>query len=215
MEINEKPIHTLLFDLDGTLIDSKDIIIKAAYETVLQYQLNEITYQDLQARFGMDLGTYLVEKLLHKDEVHAFFLAEKEKEYSHSLLFPHVKEGLQQLVEHHFQLGIVTNQRRQLVEKVMQHHEIDQYFDTIITKDDVSKGKPSPEPIHLATKKLSANPAHTVMVGDTLFDSQAAESAGIPYILLDYYEHQHIDQWHMFPNLIDYLIPRKEAHHEQ
>lgn len=209
----DKPIHTLLFDLDGTLIDSKDIIIKAAYETLLHYQSNEITYQELQSKFGMDLGTYLAKRLPER-EAQQFFVKEKEKMYIHSPLFPNVKEGLSQLAEQ-FQLGIVTNQQKQLVEKVMQHHEIIPYFDKIITKDDVRKGKPSPEPIHLAIEKLSANLEHTILVGDTLFDSQAATAAGIPYILLDHYAHQDNTRGHMFPKLLDYLTPKKEAQYEQ
>lgn len=199
------PIHTILFDLDGTLLDSRDIIIEAAYETVQHYQPNRITYEDLLLHFGMDLGNYLSNTLIEKEEAKLFFTKEKSKKYMYSPLFPKVKDGLQQLKEQKFQLGIVTNQQTELVGKVLQLQGIAHYFDIVITKESVINAKPSPEPVQLAVEKLSAEKEHTIMVGDTLFDLHAAQSAGITCLLLDYYGHA--ESTNMFQQLLDYLIP--------
>lgn len=200
------PIHTILFDLDGTLIDSKEIIVKAAYQTAQHYQANIIRYQDLEHHFGMDLGQFLASNLSEKEGAKVMFTNEKAKQYMFSPLFPNVKNSLKQLREHSFQLGVVTNQQKDLAEKVLDHHGICELFDIIITKDDVKEPKPSPAPILLALERLPANPENSMMIGDTAFDSLAAQAAGIPCILLDYYD-THADPERIFQQLLDYLIP--------
>jgi pyrophosphatase PpaX len=98
-----------------------------------------------------------------------------------------VKEGLQQLKLSGYKIGLVTNKQRNLVFKSSQFRSIANLFDTIVTVDDVTIGKPSPEPIIKAIHILEVRPKQVVMVGDSRYDVLSAHAAHVKSAVLDWY----------------------------
>ncbi|MBM7571346.1 HAD family hydrolase [Aquibacillus albus] len=186
-------LTTILFDLDGTLLDSRENIVDAAYETVQKYNPDSLTYQEVLDHFGLDLAHHLSKIIPDKEVVQRYFITKKRESYHRNPLFPYVSEGLKQLSNKGFRLGIVTNQQRDLVIKVLREKGMEDMFDVIVTKDDVPYIKPSPEPIKLTMEKLGVDTANVWMVGDTLFDLLAAKRAGVPCVRLNFYEDAELD----------------------
>ncbi|WP_018930582.1 HAD family hydrolase [Gracilibacillus lacisalsi] len=207
-------INTILFDLDGTLLDSRETLVKAAYQTVQEFNPNTITYEELMRHFGSDFSLYLTKLLPKQHEVKSFFIKEKAKYYHTLSLFPNVLEGLKRLHGKKFQLGLVTNQQKELVEQVLKENGIDEYFSIVITRNDVKRSKPSPEPILQAIKKFRSNRQEVLMVGDTEYDYLAAKRAGIPCVLLNYYESKE-EANGIFNKLVEQLISGGEAYAKQ
>jgi phosphoglycolate phosphatase-like HAD superfamily hydrolase len=76
-------------------------------------------------------------------------------------------------------LAVVTNSRRSAVEPVLRRWNVHQYFEEILTIDDVSNGKPDPEMIHKAINSLNLSPSDTYIIGDSRADVNAGKNAGI------------------------------------
>src|SRR5690606_36683940 len=100
---------------------------------------------------------------------------------NHDLLvteFDGVFESIQALHEKGYKLGIVTTKMRNTVEMGLKLTKLDQFFDVVVTLDDVQHAKPDPEPIYLALKQLGADPEQAIMVGDNYHDILAGKNAG-------------------------------------
>ncbi|GGB53921.1 pyrophosphatase PpaX [Virgibacillus dakarensis] len=173
-------IHTILFDLDGTLIDTNELIIASFEHTFHHYgkpfsrekaiefigpPLKESFQQIDPAQVNAMIATYREHNLQHHDE--------------YVTAFPYVVETLTRLKKHGLQLGIVTTKMRHTVNKGLKLTAIDHFFETIITLDDVTHAKPHPEPIVKAMSNLSAQPETTLMVGDNSHDIEAGQNAGV------------------------------------
>jgi len=94
-------------------------------------------------------------------------------------MYPQVAETLQDLSESYFKLSIVTNSRRGHVRPVLKRWAIEERFEALVAIDDVSKGKPNPEPIHRALQGLKVPPRQAWMVGDSPVDIEAGKAAGV------------------------------------
>lgn len=92
--------------------------------------------------------------------------------------YPEFLETLAEIRQSGFKTGIVTNSRRVTVEPILARWGILDTFEVIITIDDVSNGKPDPEPVHHAINKLNVSPSDTFFVGDWDTDVHAARKAG-------------------------------------
>lgn len=173
-------IHTILFDLDGTLINTNDLIIESFMHTFNQYGLN-FTHEEIitfngpplretfhsidQERAEEMIATYREHNLFHHDE----FVTP----------FPYVLETLQELKKREFELGIVTTKMKKSVEKGLAVTGLEPFFKSIITLDDVSHAKPHPEPVLKAMKELHGEPKSTLMIGDNSHDIEAGHHAGV------------------------------------
>ncbi len=183
-------IKAILFDLDGTILDSKDSIIDAVYKTVEKYSQKKITYKDIEARFGEAFDKFI--ELLapaRKEDIMESYLAHVENHHDELVsLFPNVKKILKQLKEQGIKLGIVTNKQRTLTIRALKLFNIEHLFDTIITLDDVKASKPDPKPILKAINDIKIDHEHVLMVGDTIFDIKSAQNAHVKVAILDWYK---------------------------
>lgn len=177
----QKPLKAVLFDLDGTLLDS--------------FSLHYSAYEVMFAHFGiaMDkdkfLGSYSPNWYLTYE---AFGLAEEHWEAANTLwlkeadgyapeLFPGVGEMLDVLAAK-YKLGIVTSGSRSRVVKEIARLNIVDYFAAVITAEDVSRPKPDPEGLHLALARLSYSPDEAIYVGDAYADFEMSRAAGVRFI---------------------------------
>lgn len=173
-------IDTCLFDLDGTLINTNDLIIASFLHTLNHYYPGRYTKKDVIAFIGEPLEVSF--QRVDPDRVKE--LCEHYRRYNlekHDELvkeFPNVNDTLKTLKEKGYKLGIVTTKRRETVNLGIRLTKIEPFFDVIVTIDDVKRPKPAPDPVRLALEKLGSKPEQAVMIGDSPFDIEAGRSAG-------------------------------------
>ncbi|MFA1819183.1 pyrophosphatase PpaX [Virgibacillus oceani] len=172
-------IHTILFDLDGTLIDTNDLIMASFEHTFRHYELT-FSREEIMA-FN---GPPLVETFRKIDLERANEMIETYREHNlfvhddYVKAFPNVVETVKVLKNDGFQLGVVTTKMRKGVNKGLALTGLNQLFDTIITLDDVKHAKPHPEPVIKALEALKATADTALMVGDNYHDILAGKNAG-------------------------------------
>ena len=181
-------IKAVLFDFDGTLIDTNELIFESyriAFRAVLD---REIDMEEILTLYGKPLFSSLMKygeagKRLY--EVYREF-----NENNHDTIakpFDGVFDGVKLLRDSGFLIGIVTSKRLHMVnrgiEKIL---NLDGMFDVIVTPDDTEKTKPDPEPVLYACNKLNILPNEAVYVGDSVFDMQAGAAAGTKLCAVKY-----------------------------
>lgn len=186
-------IQALLFDLDGTLLDSRDAVIDAVAYTAEQYAPGHFSREELLARFGESFDDFLAAVAQaagvpdKKEVLQKYFAYVREHHDQHVKLFPFVREGLEKLQAAGFELAIVTNKQREFTLVCLELAEIAHLFEVIVTVDDVSRGKPSAEPVQKALRELLKQPDQAMMIGDSRYDVLAAVGAGVQSVVLEWY----------------------------
>jgi pyrophosphatase PpaX len=172
---------TVLFDLDGTLIDSGEIILSSfrhATQTVLE---REIPDEVLAAAVG---GSNIYEQMRAFDEERAEELVRVYREHNEPLhddlvAFEGIERVLERLKGEGRQLGIVTAKRRRTVDLAFAILPLERYFDAVVTAEHTEHHKPHPEPVLTALERLGSKPAAAAFVGDSPFDMGAGKAAGV------------------------------------
>ncbi|MEK3911863.1 pyrophosphatase PpaX [Paenibacillus sp. FSL H7-0331] len=178
-------IHTVLFDLDGTIIDTNELIIQSFLHTFEGITEQPVTREHIIPNMGRPLieqmkffsGRDSVGDLVHK---YRTFNIEKHDELVTE--FTGVRETLGKLHVAGIKMGIVTSKVRITSEMGLRLCGLYDYFDTIVTVEDVKWPKPDPEGIRKALKELDSDAEGSVMVGDSHYDIEAAHNAGIPAV---------------------------------
>lgn len=173
-------IHTILFDLDGTLIDTNELIITSFLHTFEHYKL-PMTREETLAFIGPSLKDTFDNVDPEKTEEMIQVYREHNLQHHDNFVeaYPYVVEALKRLKEANIKLGIVTTKMRTGVNMGLKLVGLEGLFDTIITLDDVTHEKPHPEPVIKAMNELDANAASTLMVGDNIHDIAAGQNAGV------------------------------------
>ncbi|MBW7477668.1 HAD-IA family hydrolase [Paenibacillus oenotherae] len=177
-------IRTILFDLDGTILDTNDLIIESFIQSLQDIVPQPFGREDIIPSMGQPLP---VQMQLFSGQEEVSHLVAMYREINLRLHddyvkpFPGVQEVLARLHAHGIQIGIVTTKMRLTTERGLRYAGLYDYVapQGIITIDDVANPKPHPEPVRLAVEALGADPATTIMVGDSTVDMESAESAGV------------------------------------
>jgi pyrophosphatase PpaX len=173
-------INTILFDLDGTLIDTNELIIQSFLHTLEKYYPNQYKREDVLAFIGPPLYDTFVamdkERVQEMIDTYRAFNHEKHDELVKE--YETVYETVETLHEKGFKLGIVTTKVRSTVLMGLKLTKLDRFFDCIVALDDVERAKPDPEPIFKALSILESSPQETIMVGDNYHDILAGKNAG-------------------------------------
>jgi pyrophosphatase PpaX len=173
-------IRTILFDLDGTLIDTNELIIASFLHTFEHYNY-QFSRQEIIEFNGPPLfDTFCSINPEKAERMVETYRTHNMNEHDHYVkVFPYVEETLQQLKAKGIKLGVVTTKMRQAVAKGLAITQIGDYFDTVITLDDVNKPKPDAEPVLKAMAELNADTTSTLMVGDNSQDIQSGHNASV------------------------------------
>jgi len=172
----------VLFDLDGTLIDSGPIILASMQHSVRTVLGREVAYEELAATVG---GQGLVAQMRELDPERVEELVEAYREHNDPLhdtleAFAEMVEVLPLLRSNGRRLGIVTAKRHRTVALALDRFpELAAQFDVIVGYEDTERHKPDPEPILAALARLGTEPAEAAYVGDSPFDIAAAKGAGV------------------------------------
>lgn len=178
-------LTSLLFDVDGTLVDSGDAHVYSINETMKELHLPSIEKEKVLQLIGSPTSV-IYEKTAAtsglREQFDSVFRKKMYQEGGVDLLkpYPNAVEALKSLKAHSFKLAIVTNKRRHttmlFLDKVGMPSSI---FDAFITSEDAKRPKPNPESILRALDVLQAPRELAAMVGDTSMDVAAAREAGI------------------------------------
>lgn len=179
---------TILFDLDGTLIDSTDAILNSFQGAFKALGLTSKNNEEIKNLIGYPLEQMF--RMLYPDKVNLskeFVLAYREiyaQIYlEQTTLLPKAKEALE-LGSEIADLGIVTTKGGKFTPILLDYLRVKKFFKTLITLEDITNPKPSSEPIILALKRLNKTQENAYMIGDTILDIQAAISANITPLAL-------------------------------
>ncbi|HEX9141102.1 MAG TPA: HAD-IA family hydrolase [Gaiellaceae bacterium] len=171
----------VLFDLDGTVIDSGAIILASMRHAAREVLGVEVPDEQLMAAVGGP-GLEAQMQALSPDraaELVTVYRAHNEPLHDELTCCAGMDEALVQLKDEGRRLGIVTAKRRQTVELAFARIPIEHLFETVVGGDETKKHKPDPEPLLLALERLGAVPDDAVYVGDAPFDVKAAKAAGL------------------------------------
>lgn len=176
--------QAVLFDLDGTLIDTNHLIVQSFLHTLEVHTPGQYTEKDILAI----MGEPLLEQMKRFDQKQAEKMVETYQQFNvtkHDELvreFPKVRETVQALSDAGFKLGVVTNKRRKVVEMGLRRYGLDRWMKTVICAGEGIPPKPEPDMIQKALSDLQVSPESALMVGDTRFDVLAGKRAGVDQV---------------------------------
>ncbi|MFI8687937.1 pyrophosphatase PpaX [Rossellomorea sp. NPDC077527] len=174
-------ITTILFDLDGTLINTNDLIISSFLHTLNHYYPGQYEEKDVHPFMGPPLEESFGELNPEKMEEMCAHYRAYNHEHHDSLVteFEGVYETVQTLHQHGYKLAIVSTKVRDVVLKGLDLMNLRPFFEVIITLDEVENAKPHPEPIEKALIALGSSPDEAIMIGDNHHDILAGKNAGV------------------------------------
>lgn len=179
----------ILFDFDGTLVNTNDVILASWQHTYRHYLGHEMPVDHITSCFGEPLLLTMerefpgVDPQESADVYRQFQLENADKLVT---IFPGIKELLADLKAAGYVLGIVTSRTRESALRYMDMFAITSYFSDLVTCDDTTVHKPNPEPILLAMSKLGASAEESIMIGDSPFDIKCANNAGVDSVMVNW-----------------------------
>jgi len=194
----------ILFDLDGTLIDSTEAILESFHHSFDFHKLSRKDDEEIKALIGYPLDIMYENLGVEKGVISEIITTYKEHYRDISTqkteLLKNAKEAVE-LAKEFATLGIVTTKTGHYSKVLMEHFNIMHHFDVLIGREDVQNPKPHAEPIMKALEKLDTKNKEIWMIGDTKLDLIAAQAANVNSIgVLSGYDK--IETLKMFTNVI-------------
>jgi phosphoglycolate phosphatase len=172
----------ILFDLDGTLIDSTDAILDSFHHSFDFHKLSRKEDEEIKALIGYPLDIMYENLGVQKSVIAEIITTYKERyrviSTQKTTLLQNAKEAVE-LASQFATLGIVTTKTGRYSQVLMEHFEIMHHFDVLIGREHVQNPKPNAEPIIKALEKLDTKNREVWMIGDTKLDLLAAKSANV------------------------------------
>ncbi|MFN2316498.1 MAG: HAD-IA family hydrolase [Gemmatimonadales bacterium] len=177
------PISTVLFDLDGTLIDSIRLIIDSYHHTLATHGLPPRSDEEWLAGIGTPLTVQFSQWTDDADGMAALVATYREYNLAHHdsrvSAYPGVVDMIHVLTQRQLRLGVVTSKNVAGARRGLRLIGIEETMEVIIGADDVTRPKPDPEPVMMAMERLGVSPDTTVYVGDSLHDMHSGRGAGV------------------------------------
>ncbi len=176
-------IHTVLFDLDGTLIDSVRLILDSYHHTLAAHGLPPKTDEEWLRGVGTPLTVQFAEWRDDPGTLEALIATYREYNLKHHdqmvRVYPGVVEAVREIREAGVRTGLVTSKNRRGALRGLTLVRLETMMDVLVCSDEVTNPKPHPEPVEKAMGLLGADPATTVYVGDSIHDMQSGRAAGV------------------------------------
>lgn len=205
-------VQAIVFDLDGTLVDSAEDLRVALNKLLGELGLRPIGGNEIKGMIG-DGVLKLVERGLvaangdpqQKDVLLPRFLEIYQANPATSTrCYPGVPETLEALRRKNFRLAVVTNKPVFATKKILEALSLAAFFPVVVGGDSVQQRKPHPAPLLEAARQLGVDVGHLLMIGDNIHDVEAAHAAGMPCVAVSYgYHHRPPSEFNA-----DHLIDR-------
>lgn len=182
-------INTVIFDFDGTLVNTNDVIVEAWQHTYRLYKGHEMPIEHITKCFGEPLLITMAREFPDvepEESAEVYRSHQKAKADELVKLFPGIIEMLKAVKDAGYKIGVVTSRTGESTQFYMEKFGISGYFDAIVSCDDTDKHKPDPEPLLLGLEKLGASAKEALMVGDSSFDIRCANNAKVKSVLVDW-----------------------------
>jgi pyrophosphatase PpaX len=176
-------IHTVLFDLDGTLIDSIRLILDSYHHTLAAHGVPPRTDEDWLRGVGTPLSVQFAEWRDDLGKLEAMVATYREYNLAHHdrmvTVYPGVVAAVEAIRAAGRRTGLVTSKNRQGALRGLTLVRLEAMMDVLVCADEVTNPKPHPEPVEKAVGLLGADPATTVYVGDSIHDMVSGRAAGV------------------------------------
>jgi pyrophosphatase PpaX len=176
-------IRTVLFDLDGTLIDSVRLILDSYHHTLASHGLPPRTDEEWLAGVGTPLTAQFAAWGHDPDTLQALIATYREYNLKHHdrmvTVYPGVVDVVRALKEEGVATGLVTSKNRVGAVRGLTLVRLEALMDVLVCADEVENHKPHPEPVAKAIRLLDADPGATVYVGDSIHDMHSGRAAGV------------------------------------
>ncbi len=173
----------LLFDLDGTLVDSLDLILSSYRHTMAQHLGRVPPDDEWLDTMGRPLRVQLESFAGTPEQLEAMFqtYVDHNEENNQRLIrpFPGMRPAIESLRGAGFRMGVVTSKIGAHARRELRSCGLDGLFDGMVAADDVERPKPHPEPVLRGLQSLGTAARETLMVGDSLYDLESARAAGV------------------------------------
>jgi pyrophosphatase PpaX len=182
-------IKAILWDLDGTLLDSNDVIAESWQHTVMSYAGRNVTDDEIRRTFGEMLIDSMRWMLPEADPYEAldFYRTYQRTIFLDRIsLFGGTEEVLGTLNDAGFKNAIVTSRLKTSTYRALDKFGLTDLFDAVLTADDTEKFKPDPAPLFQILDMIGCKAGEAIFIGDTRQDMEAGKSAGIFTILVDW-----------------------------
>lgn len=182
-------IKVILFDMDGTLIDSDELVLTIYHQLIEKYPpKKDFNSLDLGDIFASSYPDVLVKLYDEAKEEHLEEIYRLHKELKHQYLkkFNGVDFLLEEFKRKGYRLGLLTSEMRGIALDELSILRLDHYFDHVVSFDDISKPKPNPEGIFKHLDFFKCSKEEMILIGDQLSDGLAANHASIYSILIDW-----------------------------
>lgn len=198
-EFQGRPLHAVLFDLDGTLLDTAGDIALALRRALADQQLPApddaavrrmigrgapMLVERALAALGLTLGAAAQAAIVEGFFTHYGDLQNTDE--CAALPYPGVLQGLQRLSQAGLPMAVVTNKQQRFAQGLLARLGLARHFGFIVGGDTCARRKPDPQPLLWACTHLGVPAAKTLMVGDSINDVLAARAAGMPVVCVPY-----------------------------
>ena len=180
-------ISTILFDYDGTIMNTNDVVIQSWQHTFRTVEGKERPVETIVRTFGEPLYTTMARVLPQVTvdegvEIYRSFLREHYTDMIYP--FPGMVDLVRRLKESGYRTGLVTSRVGDTTVQGLEQFGLHPHLDCLVTHEDTNKHKPDPEPVFIALRKLSSTPAESILLGDSMFDILCARNAGVRSVLV-------------------------------
>ncbi len=184
--------RAVLFDIDGTLLDTNEFVYQAFEYALKTYSLRSVSRKDMRPLMGKSLE-YIYSQLDPSHVPDLFIGAHRSfqtKNFHLSHPFPGTAHTLEKLQKAGIKLAAVTTRSNLTSVGTLERAGIRNFFDAVISAEDVKNIKPDPEPLLKALQILNELPADAYMVGDSSVDIQAGKNANVKTVAVSYGFHR-------------------------
>lgn len=196
-----KPFDLILFDLDGTLIETAPEICDAVNDTLTRFDMAQVTQTQVNDWIGHGTRELLIQALafvgmtshekIRQSPGLIPIAAEFDRNYqkrcgTRSHLYPHVREVLTSLRQQGVKLAVVTNKEGRYTQTILDVHKLTEQFDAVISGDTLPTKKPDPAGIQRCLVQFGIPKARALFVGDSSIDVATARNAGVAVWVLPY-----------------------------
>lgn len=188
-----KEYDAYLFDADGTIIDTRELIYRSFMHMGEAVGADMPDRRYIESTTGLPVSVQL--PLLLGEGRSEGYYEQARRAYSgfmmetypeHLRAFPDAARVLGELKRLGKKLAVVTSRMRPSLELFLGELKLKEYFDVLVTPEDTEKPKPDPEPAFFAMRRLGAEPARTVFIGDAEFDMRCGKAAGTDVTYVDW-----------------------------